>query len=39
VDEEEFENSSTNFKFVPWEEVANAFDPPLLIDTESYSPR
>lgn len=39
VDEEELENSSTNFKFVPWEEVANAFDPPLLIDTEGYSPR
>ncbi|NTW01602.1 MAG: phytase, partial [Oscillochloris sp.] len=34
-DEGEFENASTNFKFVPWERVAAAFDPPLLIDTTS----
>jgi myo-inositol-hexaphosphate 3-phosphohydrolase len=30
-DEEELENISTNFKFVPWENVANAFAEPLLI--------
>ena len=32
-------NANTNFKFVPWEVVANAFNPPLLIDTASYDPR
>lgn len=32
-------NDNTNFKFVPWEVVANAFNPPLLIDTASYDPR
>jgi hypothetical protein len=37
-DEEELENNSTNFKFVPWETVAGAFDPPLIIDTQSYDP-
>jgi myo-inositol-hexaphosphate 3-phosphohydrolase len=31
-------NANTNFKFVPWEVVANAFDPPLIIDT-TYDPR
>jgi hypothetical protein len=30
---------STNLKFVDWADVANAFDPPLLIDVESYHPR
>jgi len=39
VDDEELENRSTNFKFVPWEDVANAFAPPLLIDPESYQVR
>jgi myo-inositol-hexaphosphate 3-phosphohydrolase len=39
VDEEELENRSTNFKFVPWENVANAFPDPLMIDTDSYDPR
>ena len=38
-DEEELENNSTNFKFVPWEGVANAFDNPLQIDPTSYDPR
>ena len=38
-DEEELENNSTNFKYVPWESVANAFPNPLLIDTTSYDPR
>ncbi|MDY7020327.1 MAG: phytase, partial [Cyanobacteriota bacterium] len=38
-DEEELENNSTNFKYVPWESVANAFPDPLLIDTTSYDPR
>jgi 5'/3'-nucleotidase SurE len=38
-DEEELENNSTNFKFVPWESVANAFPNPLQIDTTSFDPR
>jgi myo-inositol-hexaphosphate 3-phosphohydrolase len=38
-DDEELENRSTNFKFVPWESVANAFPEPLLIDSTSYNPR
>lgn len=38
-DGEELENNSTNFKFVPWEGVANAFDNPLQIDPTSYDPR
>ncbi|MGB7379319.1 MAG: phytase, partial [Rivularia sp. (in: cyanobacteria)] len=38
-DEEELENASTNFKFVPWDGVANSFDNPLQIDTTSYNPR
>lgn len=32
-DDGEMENVATSFKFVPWEQVANAFNPPLLIDT------
>jgi myo-inositol-hexaphosphate 3-phosphohydrolase len=38
-DEEELENSSTNFKFVPWQNVAKAFPTPLMIDPSSYHPR
>ncbi|NEQ52542.1 MAG: phytase [Leptolyngbya sp. SIO3F4] len=38
-DDEELENSSTNFKFVPWESVAGAFENPLDIDPTSYDPR
>ncbi|MEM6403540.1 MAG: 5'/3'-nucleotidase SurE, partial [Cyanobacteria bacterium P01_D01_bin.116] len=38
-DDEELENNSTNFKFVPWDGVANSFDNPLQIDTSSYNPR
>lgn len=38
-DDGEMENVSTAFKFLPWQRVAESFDPPLLIDTESYSPR
>lgn len=38
-DEGELESVSGNFKFVPWENVANVFETPLLIDTESYNPR
>jgi myo-inositol-hexaphosphate 3-phosphohydrolase len=38
-DDGEMENVSTNLKFVDWADVANAFDPPLLIDVESYHPR
>lgn len=37
-DDDEIENANTNFKFVPWENVARAFDPPLMIDTTSYHP-
>ncbi len=37
--DEEIENRSTNFKFVPWENVANGFDVPLDIDTSSFDPR
>ncbi|MBF2066064.1 MAG: phytase [Calothrix sp. C42_A2020_038] len=33
------ENVSTNFKFVPWENIANAFPGGLKIDTTSYDPR
>jgi myo-inositol-hexaphosphate 3-phosphohydrolase len=38
-DDEELENRSTNFKFVPWESVANAFPEPLLVDPTSFNPR
>ncbi|BAZ11824.1 phytase [Calothrix sp. NIES-4071] len=33
------ENVSTNFKFVPWENIANAFPNPLTINTTTYNPR
>jgi myo-inositol-hexaphosphate 3-phosphohydrolase len=33
------ENVNSNFKFVPWENVANAFPTALNIDTSSYNPR
>ena len=32
-------NVNTNFKFVPWENIANAFPTALNIDTTSYNPR
>jgi myo-inositol-hexaphosphate 3-phosphohydrolase/phosphodiesterase/alkaline phosphatase D-like protein len=35
----EGENINTNFKFVPWENIASAFPNPLNIDTTSYNPR
>lgn len=38
-DDEELENNSTNFKFVPWENVAGAFPNPLDVDPTSYDPR
>ncbi|MEA5618366.1 phytase [Cronbergia sp. UHCC 0137] len=38
-DDGEIENISTNFKFVPWENIANSFSNPLKIDTTSYDPR
>ena len=38
-DDAEMENVSTAFKFAPWQNVAAAFGPPLLIDTESYRSR
>ncbi|MBW4633849.1 MAG: phytase [Iphinoe sp. HA4291-MV1] len=33
------ENVNTNFKLVPWENIAYAFPNPLTIDTSSYNPR
>jgi 3-phytase len=39
LDEEGEALENTNFKFVPWDSVANAFPEPLQIDTESWSPR
>jgi myo-inositol-hexaphosphate 3-phosphohydrolase/phosphodiesterase/alkaline phosphatase D-like protein len=38
-DDEELENNSTNFKFVDWADVANAFAAALDIDTTGYDPR
>lgn len=38
-DDEELENNSTNFKFVPFDDVANAFPEPLPIAPDSYDPR
>ncbi|WP_414561674.1 MULTISPECIES: phytase [unclassified Anabaena] len=38
-DDGELENVNTNFKFVPWENIANAFPKALNIDTTSYNPR
>ncbi|MBE8986552.1 phytase [Nostoc sp. LEGE 12450] len=38
-DEVEEENISSNFKLVPWENIANAFPNSLNIDTTSYDPR
>ncbi|OKH27390.1 phytase [Chroogloeocystis siderophila] len=38
-DEGELENASSNFKFIPWENVANAFADALIIDPNSYNPR
>ncbi|GGA23935.1 phytase [Okeania sp. KiyG1] len=35
----EIQNFNTNFKFIPWENVANAFEEPLEIDPFSYNPR
>lgn len=31
-DDGEVENIATNFKFIPWPNVANAFPTPLVID-------
>jgi 3-phytase/alkaline phosphatase D len=38
-DDGELENISSNFKFVPFENIANAFSTPLKIDTTSFDPR
>jgi myo-inositol-hexaphosphate 3-phosphohydrolase len=38
-DDGELVNISSNFKFVPWENIANSFPTPLNIDTTSYNPR
>ncbi|WZI66359.1 MAG: phytase [Gloeotrichia echinulata IR180] len=38
-DDGEIENVNSNFKFVPWENIANSFPTALKIDTTSYDPR
>ncbi|WP_413198645.1 phytase [Nostoc piscinale] len=38
-DDGEIENISSNFKFVPWQNIANAFPEALTIDTTGYDPR
>ncbi len=38
-DDGEIENVSTNFKYVRWEEVAQLFDPPLIIEPLGHNPR
>lgn len=38
-DDGELENINTNFKFVPWENIAHAFPNSLNIDPTSYNPR
>ncbi|MCC5639339.1 phytase [Nostoc sp. CHAB 5844] len=38
-DDGELENINSNFKFVPWQNIANAFPDALTIDTTSYDPR
>jgi myo-inositol-hexaphosphate 3-phosphohydrolase len=38
-DDGELENVNSNFKFVPWENIAGAFPTSLIIDTVSYNPR
>lgn len=38
-DDGELENVNTNFKLVPWENIAHAFPQALAIDTTSYNPR
>ena len=30
---------ATNFKYVPWERIATAFDPPLVIAPGAWDPR
>ncbi|WP_236721355.1 phytase, partial [Trichormus sp. NMC-1] len=38
-DDGEIENVNSNFKFVPWENIANTLPDILKIDTTSYDPR
>jgi 3-phytase len=38
-DDGEMENASTSFKYVPWESIANAFNPPLIVDTLGHQVR
>jgi myo-inositol-hexaphosphate 3-phosphohydrolase len=38
-DDEQLENNSTNFKYVPWQSVAGAFEDDLMIDTGAFNPR
>lgn|GEM_PF-5678094 len=39
VDDGEEENINSNFKFVPWEDIATSFPEALTINTDSYDPR
>ncbi|MGC4088789.1 MAG: phytase [Polyangiaceae bacterium] len=39
LDAEGEPREGTNFKLVPWEDIASAFSCPLAIDTQSYDPR
>lgn len=39
IDDDEEENINSNFKFIPWENIANAFPEALTIDPTSYNPR
>lgn len=39
IDKDELQNFNTNFKLVPWENIANSFDVPLIIEPNSYDPR
>ncbi|MDG9670508.1 phytase [Hahella sp. CR1] len=39
LDDEGKKRDNTNFKFVPWQDVANSQFPPLMIETDSWHPR
>lgn len=38
-DDGELENVNSNFKFIRWDSVANAFPTPLIVDTTGFNPR
>ena len=39
IDKNELQNFNTNFKLVPWENIVNSFDIPLITEPASYDPR